>query len=461
MALVSTAKNRATISENWQTEKRSIRERAALMINNPLMSDVKFVINGSSRNSDKSKEVIHAHKFLLSLGSPVLHAMFYSNLADSRSDIPLDDCDPLSFLEFIRYLYSDEVHLTSGNVFELLYLAKKYIVPFLAESCCRFLELELRENNVFRILEHARLFSESHLEQQCWKLLDTKTSACLQTEGLLWISQDTLSSLLKRDSLTLVDGECAIFKAAKRWADANCKVRGMVPTGENIRSVLKDAIQFIRFPMIPPRLFSEIIVPTGILTEKEASQVYLFHKQGGTADPGMQFSCIPRGPLLQPRRNPQVELSRCYRYRENHTFPSSESFTFVSETLKFTTSKEMYFAGVRLFAHKEVGKYFLAKLRVSKCQGLKEDVANVRGTFTVGSLPRHLADRLGFDIMVPMPFLVSRETQFIVKINLVGTDQARVSPNRGVPMKFVKSDGIEFRFEGESRQILEVLFYTT
>lgn len=79
----------------------------------------------------------------------------------------------------------------------------------------------------------------------------------------------------------------------------------------------------------------------------------------------------------------------------------------------------------------------------------------------MGSLPRHLANRLGFDVMVPMPFLVSRETQFIVKINLVGTDQARVSPNRGVPMKFVKSDGIEFRFEGESRQILEVLFYTT
>ena len=75
-------------------------------------------------------------------------------------------------------------------------------------------QAELRESNVFKILEHAKLFSESSREQQCWKLLERKTSACLQIEGLLWISLDTLSSLLKRDALTL-DGECAVFKTAK------------------------------------------------------------------------------------------------------------------------------------------------------------------------------------------------------------------------------------------------------
>ncbi|XP_068731466.1 BTB/POZ domain-containing protein 6-B-like [Montipora capricornis] len=449
----------ATIYDNWQTEKRSIRERAAQLINNPLMSDIKFVITDSSSMDKKDKGTIHAHKFLLSLGSPVFRAMFYSSMADTREEIPLDDCDPRSFLDLLRYLYSDELHLTSGNVFELLYLSKKYLVPFLTESCCQFLETELRENNVFRILEHARLFSESHLEQQCWKLLDAKTSACLHTEGLLWISHATLSSLFKRDSLTLVDGECAVFKAAMRWASANCKARGFESTEEKIRRVLNNAIHLIRFPMIPPRLFSEIVVPTGILTEKEISQVYLFHKQGAVANPEMKFSCIPRGPLLQ-FQNSHIELSRCYRYRENHIFPSSESFTSVSENLKFLTSREVYFAGVRLYAHKDVGKSFLVQLRVYRCRGLKEEVANMRGTFTVGILPRELANRVGFDVLVPKPFLVSRETQFNAKINIVGTNEARASPNRGVPMKFVKCDGIDFKFEGQSRQVLEVLFYS-
>lgn len=429
------------------------------MINNPVMSDIKFVIHDSNpKSQQKNHEVIYAHKLLLSLGSPVFHAMFYSNLAHTGEEISLSDCDPRSFIEFLRYLYADEVHLTSGNVFELLYLAKKYIVPFLSENCCRFLEAELRESNVFRILEHARLFSETRLEQRCWKLLEIKTSACLQTEGLLWIGQDTLSSLLQRDSLTLVDGECAIFKAATRWATAKCKVRGLEPTGEKMRRVLKDAIYLIRFPLMPPRLFGKTVVPAGVLTEKEVSQVYLYHKQGAVAHPEMKFSCIPRGPLLQPN-NSDVQLSRCYRYRENQTFPSSESFLSVSESLRFSTSREVYFAGVRLYAHKDVGKYFSAQLRVLRCYGLREEVAAVRGSFTVGAFPGQLSNRLGFDVLVPKPFLVSREAQFNVKVNIVGTDEARASSNRGVPMKFVKCEGIEFMFEGQSRQILEILFF--
>lgn len=341
---------------NWQAEKRTIRERTALMINNPLMSDVKFTIPHDSNSTGKNtSEFIYAHKFLLSLGSPVFHAMFYGNMADTREEIPLSDCHSRSFIEFIRYLYSDEVHLTSGNVFELLYLAKKYIVPFLAESCCRFLEAELRENKVFRILEHARLFSESDLEQRCWRLLEAKTSACLQSEGLLWISRDTLSSLLKRDALTLVDGECAVFKAAKRWATANCKVKGLETTGEKLRKVLKEVIYLIRFPLMPPRLFEDVVITTGILTEEEVSQMYLFHKQGAVA--ACKFSCLPRGPRLQPRSS-DVQLSRCYRYRENQTFSSSESFSTVSESLKFSTNKQVYFAGVRLYAHKDEGRHY-------------------------------------------------------------------------------------------------------
>ena len=458
MAFVTSTTGSSATCDNSQAEKRTIRERTALLINNPLMSDVKFVIHDSSPQSKKGREIIYAHKFLLSLGSPVFHAMFYSNMADTRVEIPLSDCDPRSFVEFLRYLYSDEVHLTSGNVFELLYLAKKYIVPFLAENCCRFLEAELRENNVFRILEHARLFSETHLEQRCWKLLEAKTSACLQSDGLLWIGHDTLSSLLKRDSLTLVDGESAVFKAAKRWAAANCKARGFDPTGEKMRRVLRDAVYLIRFPMMPPRLFGEIVVPTGILTEEEVLQVYLFHKQGAVADPDMKFSSIPRGPLLQSQTS-KTELSRCYRYRENQTFPSSESFTSVSESLKFSTSKEVYFAGVRLYAHKDVGKYFSVQIRVVRCHGLKEEVAGVRGTFTVGRPRGQLSNRLGFDVLVPEPFLVSREAQFNVKVTIVGNDEARASPNRGIPMNFVKCEGIEFKFEGLSRQILEILFY--
>ena len=63
----SEAKSKAKM--NWQTTKLTIRERTKFMLNNDLFSDVKFVVRKSVGESE-SKQVIPAHKFVLSIGSP-------------------------------------------------------------------------------------------------------------------------------------------------------------------------------------------------------------------------------------------------------------------------------------------------------------------------------------------------------------------------------------------------------
>ena len=65
---------------------------------------------------------------------------------------------------------------------------------------------------------------------------------------------------------------------------------------------------------------------------------------------------------------------------------------------------------------------------------MKEEVCSVRGTFTVERPLEQLDGRLGFDVLVPKPFLVSRETQFNIKVIIVGKCEARVSPNRSIPI---------------------------
>ena len=42
-------------------------------------------------------------------------------------------------LHFYRYMYSDEVDLSGNNVMGVLYLAKKYIVPLLADKCTDYI----------------------------------------------------------------------------------------------------------------------------------------------------------------------------------------------------------------------------------------------------------------------------------------------------------------------------------
>ena len=76
------------------------------MLNNDLFSDVKFVVRTSDGESE-SKQVIPAHKFVLSIGSPLFEAMFYGELAETRDS---------------SYMYSDEVNLSGSNVMGVLYL---------------------------------------------------------------------------------------------------------------------------------------------------------------------------------------------------------------------------------------------------------------------------------------------------------------------------------------------------
>ena len=159
----------ATFDDNWQTKRPTISERTKFIFNNELLSDVKFVAPASNIESEsrKSQKSIPAHKFVLAISSPVFYAMFYGEMAETASTIELPDCDYESLLELFRYLYSDEVNLTGSNVMQVLYLAKKYLVPSLADKCTEYLREHLEASNVFSILPQAQKFEEKDLEERC------------------------------------------------------------------------------------------------------------------------------------------------------------------------------------------------------------------------------------------------------------------------------------------------------
>ena len=72
------------------------------MFNNDLFSDVKFVVRGGPNGENENKKLVPAHKFVLSISSPVFEAMFYGELAETTDSIELPDCDYESLLELFR-----------------------------------------------------------------------------------------------------------------------------------------------------------------------------------------------------------------------------------------------------------------------------------------------------------------------------------------------------------------------
>ena len=85
----------------------------------------------------------------------MFEAMFHGEVAETRDSIELPDCEYESLLELFRFIYSDEVNLSGSNVMGVLYLAKKYMMPSLADKCTEYLQNNLDPSNVFSILSTA------------------------------------------------------------------------------------------------------------------------------------------------------------------------------------------------------------------------------------------------------------------------------------------------------------------
>ena len=252
------------VEENWQTTRPTIRARTTFVFNNHLFSDVKFVVRESDGESE-SKQVIPAHKFVLSIGSPVFEAMFYGELAETRDSIELPDCEYESLLELFRYMYSDEVNLSGNNVFGVLYLAKKYMVPSLADKCTKYLQNNLDPSNVFSILPSAQKFKEENLVERCWELIDEQTETAVKSDGFATIERSLLESLVERDTLDITEVE--LFKGVVEWATKETEKRGIVADGQEMRKTIGERIiKAIRFPVMKQAEFASVVLDTKILT---------------------------------------------------------------------------------------------------------------------------------------------------------------------------------------------------
>ena len=283
---------------DWQTTKLTIRERNAFMFNNSLMSDVSFVVKSTAvDNLEGARNVktiiVPAHKYVLAVSSPVFYAMFYSGIAEVHKEISLPDCDSQSLLDFLRYLYSDEIEIIPANVLGVMYLAKKYMVPCLVDKCATFLAECLDDSNALEIWMQARRFEVEELQQRCLEIIDVYTTACLDTDGLFSLNHDAIVSLLQRE--TLVIDEYCLFKKIVQWAKSKCQQQGSLQEGSEVRKFIgARVINLIRFPTMKPEQFAEGVALSGILKEDEVVDVFLYFSSKDPTTSECAFKTAPR-----------------------------------------------------------------------------------------------------------------------------------------------------------------------
>ena len=246
------------------TIRRTVRERCKFMFNNELLSDVKFVV----RDAEGEKK-IPAHKFLLAISSPVFYAMFYGEMAEKKDSVDISECDHKSLLELFRFVYSDEVNLNANNVMQVLYLAKKYMLPSLADKCTKFLGENLDASNVFHVLPDAQKYEEKDLEDHCWEVIDKQANEAVKSDGFVTVEKSVLEALVERDSLNVKEVE--LFKALDCWATKECEKQGLAAKGSVKRRILGERIvKAIRFPVMKEKEFADVVLETEVLTARES-----------------------------------------------------------------------------------------------------------------------------------------------------------------------------------------------
>ena len=98
----------------------------------------------------------------------------------------------------------------------VLYLAKKYMVPSLADKCTKYLQDNLAPSNVFSILPSAQKYEDKDLVEKCWKVISEQTEEAVKSAGFATIERSLLEGVVERDTLRI--SEVELFKAVMQWA---------------------------------------------------------------------------------------------------------------------------------------------------------------------------------------------------------------------------------------------------
>ena len=399
-----------TCEERWQTSKSTVLERNMHMFNNPVMSDIKFVF------PDHDKQRIPAHKYVLATSSPVFFAMFYGELRETKETIEIRESDPDIFLQFLCFLYCDEVtYQDENNAIQLWYLADKYDVSSLVTKCLDFLDGAIKPLNAFDIIPHARKLNTEKLEESCWEVIDYNAQDIIDDNSFSELSHELLLEFVKRSSLRI--DELSLFKAVDRWATKRCADETKAVNGASKRSLLgEDLVEHIRFQAMSPQEFSNVVITSDLLSKDEIIDV-LRTLSSVSFSRRFKFSSYPR-------TQRDVSIDSCalgteygpYSHYRSH-LPTPEGGYREKGVLTFMVRKFISLCGVtiirRVFSPE--GKSLDRLVSVSVTRGGKtlRTVKNYK--YVEEGMRVTLGSRVAFNVLFNRPLTLSTNTCYTIE----------------------------------------------
>jgi BTB/POZ domain-containing protein 1/2 len=338
--------------EEDMAEVSTLQTRFGQLLSCEDMADIHFIV-GSGNHSRKLR--IPAHKLVLAVASPVFKAMFFDEENEAsvegqeEENIELPDIEPIVFLEFLRYLYTDEIKLTRDNAIAILYSAKKYDIPGLEKTCTHFLKYSISEKNCLMIWLSAKLFGEEEFETLALKVIERYAYHVCLAPDFLRADYQSICQLLCNDLLRI--DEVDLFRAVTRWGKNECLRNGLCPTRVNIREVLGEAINLIRFPLMTEEQISRTVANEGVLEDDTLKLLLSNSRTWPRITKPVQFSSIPR--VYQRLQSNLLTVQRFQSY--DNQLPNR----YTNKSLCFTANKRIFVAGIGVYGPRKACTFYI------------------------------------------------------------------------------------------------------
>uniref|UniRef100_A0A914CFP1 BTB domain-containing protein n=1 Tax=Acrobeloides nanus TaxID=290746 RepID=A0A914CFP1_9BILA len=248
------------------------------------LADVEFILTKDTTEPVK----VFAHSLFLSMASDVFMTMFYDERFKKitwdeslqRHHINIEDIDPNTFKQLIRFLYTDHIDMDADSALAMLYTAQKYNIATLKKKCILELEtaLEHKKNNPSYVFDIVMVASGYDLT----KLLDASLLVLVKHEE--YINHSSFMALDK-DVMSLViqflwkfaKDPALVFKRMVEFAEKKLLELGKPAADEPaLREYLKNAISNLNpevFKML--QFFDQkfFFAYAGLLTDEQQKNI--------------------------------------------------------------------------------------------------------------------------------------------------------------------------------------------
>lgn len=221
---------------DWR-EGKSTAQCNRHMLENQLHCDITFMVG-----SGDEKQQILAHKYILISRSEVFEAMLVGPLHEHSNKIDIPDVNPAAFRKLLEFMYYDQTRLDEQDAYELLYVARKYLVTDLVRRCLQRLKTKMSVENVCIILSYA---DDDGTIKLCLDYIFRYPLEVLKSDGFKEFSPDNIKLIISDNRLGVREEN--IFDAVILWSERECQRQGIDILLENQWKVLGDILKLIRY----------------------------------------------------------------------------------------------------------------------------------------------------------------------------------------------------------------------